>query len=144
MRSWHVLAHFCPKLCLLNLCSLSPHQFVCPFPTFTWSTWMPWNEQQAPWLSPHFEKAKRVRESSPSQRSEVEATLQLLNKLPLPLCPQPFVWRWQALMSLQRIFKLLNRVAYLWPCLSLSIWNQNPSDSIMWSPSGMSLEAPLL
>lgn len=41
-----------------------------------------------------------------------------------------FVWRWQDLMSLQRIFKLVNRIAYLRLCLSLSICNKNQSDGI--------------
>lgn len=51
--------------------------------------------------------------------------------------------KWQGLMSLKRIFKLLNKTAYLPPCLSLSICNKNQSDGVMWSPSGMYLEALL-
>lgn len=54
-----------------------------------------------------------------------------------------YVQRWQNLMSLQRIFKLLNRIAYLLVCLSLSICNKNQADAIMWSPGGIYLEALL-
>lgn len=61
----------------------------------------------------------------------------------LPHKKQPYAWMWQDLMSLPRIFKLLNRIAYLLPCLSLSICSKNQSDAIMWSPSGMYLEALL-
>lgn len=61
-----------------------------------------------------------------------------------PTREQLFLWRWQALMSLQRLFELLNRTAYLRPCLSLSICSKNQSDAIMWSPCGMFGSSPFL